>query len=192
MNQVDFTEAAFHQLSAQDIIVKVIGGHYSYAISEVEMALWLTMVRLYGEDALRIFTLDYIRSGNRQEPRPHSFEAFVDPSKGSPVVAFEHLRELVARVGPYESPPIDGAMAAAVRALGGWPQVNSELPIPDDRFAYDAYRKRFEAAFTSARSALLLGKADGSRPLGLHDLSRSAPRLPGDGAGFKRLDRQGG
>lgn len=189
MSRLGFTEADLHKINVHKLLAQV-GGYYRHDMSDFDSMMWARAIDLYGDMPVKRFLVHHIESAGPKEdyfPKIAAFFRFVDPGANNAIAAFEELREQVSRCGPWRSPVFKSqAIVLAVQAMGGWVQVNRELPSPEaDRFGYEAYFKRFEAAYAVACSrAALMDGAKADRLLGLHSLKALERRSSSSPAGL--------
>lgn len=175
MSRLGFTEADLASIDVYTMLSQV-GGYYRYELSEIDSLMWSRAITLYGDMPVKRFLVHHMENADPKHdffPRIAAFFKFIDPGANNAIAAFEELREQVARCGPWCNPVFRShAIVRTVQALGGWVQVNKELPSPEaDRFGYEAFYKRFEAAYSVACSEMALHHgAQSERLLGLHSV----------------------
>jgi hypothetical protein len=175
MSRLGFTESDLKKIDVHTMLAQV-GGYYRHELSDFDSMMWARAIELYGDMPVKRFLVHHIESAGPKDdffPKVGAFFRFIDPSANNALAAFEELREQVSRCGPWRSPVFRSpAIVRAVQSMGGWVQVNKELPSPEaDRFGYEAFYKRFEAAYTVACSEVaLMSGAKSERLLGLHSL----------------------
>lgn len=175
MSRLGFTQRDLQIIDVHELLAQV-GGYYRHELSDFDSMMWARAIELYGDMPVKRFLVHHIESAGPKDdffPRIGAFFRFVDPGRNNAIAAFEELREQVSRCGPWRSPSFSSpAIVRTVQSMGGWVQVNRELPSPEaDRFGYEAYFKRFEAAFTVACSEAALQPGEKpERLLGLHSL----------------------
>jgi hypothetical protein len=160
--------------------------YYKYVVTDFEASMWTKLINEYGDQAVVAFLQEHVRTSTFA-PKIADAQRLLSPVGGNEEAAFLRLTEEVRRRGPYGNPRFDDdpAIAAAVSHLGGWATLNAEMPDPGARFDYEAYQRRFAAAYQMARSQRVVmgavgGPAGSGVPRvhlrGLHALSAPAQR----------------
>jgi hypothetical protein len=160
--------------------------YYKYVVTDFEASIWTRLISEYGDHAVVAFLQEHVRTSTFA-PKISDAQRLLSPVGGNEEAAFLRLTEEVRRRGPYGNPRFeeDPAIAVAVSHLGGWATLNAEMPDPGARFDYEAYQRRFAAAYQLARSQQVVtgsvGGPGGSGvpriPLrGLHALSAPTQR----------------
>lgn len=170
---------------ARKVMVEVFA-YYKYVVTDFEASIWTGLINEHGDQAVVAFLQEHVRTSTFA-PKISDAQRLLSPIGGNEEAAFLRLTEEVRRRGPYGNPRFqdDPAIAAAVSHLGGWARLNAEMPDPGARFDYEAYQRRFAAAYQLARSQqVVLGRAGGAGESGvprihlrgLHALSAPAQR----------------
>ncbi len=98
-------------------------------------------------------------------PTPADATKFLDLGI-NPDVSFSRLERLVRQYGPYRAPPVsDPVLHVSIELLGGWSQVNEDLPDPRSAHDYKRFRERFDACFTEATVKVRIDNELPQRPL---------------------------
>jgi hypothetical protein len=165
--------------------------YYRYVVTDFEASIWNKLISEYGDHAVVAFLQEHVRTSTFA-PKISDAQRLLSPVGGNEEAAFLRLTEEVRRRGPYGNPRFeeDPAIAVAVSHLGGWATLNAEMPDPGARFDYEAYQRRFAAAYQLARSQqMVLGGPNAPRVKlsGLHSLS--GPAASGALALVARQDR---
>ena len=161
-------------MSAREALVETFA-YYKYEVTRFEADLWSRMIDEYGDDAVIAFLQSHLRA-SQFAPKISDAQRLLCPDKADEDAAFVRLTQAVRRSGPYAAPRLeDPALALAVVNLGGWAAVNAQLPTPEARFDYEAFHRRFAAAYRSALSDIALRRAPRVELRGLH--ASSAPEI---------------
>jgi hypothetical protein len=155
--------------------------YYGHIPTQFEAGLWMKLVAQHGEQAVARFLQHHLLS-SPFPPKLADAQRMLSPISGNDEAAFLRLIEEVRVKGPYSCPDFSSepAIASAVEQLGGWAAVNAQLPDPSARFDYEAFQRRFAAAYQMARShQVVQGPGTPRAQLrGLHALSAPSA-LPG-------------
>lgn len=137
---------------ARLVLVEVFA-YFKYEVTDFEAAMWTRLIAEHGDQAVVAFLQEHVRTSTFA-PKIADAQRMLSPIGGNDEAAFLRLIAEVRRTGPYVAPAFedDPAIAAAVTHLGGWSTLNAELPDPSARFDYEAYQRRFAAAYQLARS----------------------------------------
>lgn len=152
--------------------------YYKHAPTDMEADLWMITVREFGAGPVKRALMDHV---GRSEFMPKIGEirtALGAAGTGNSFAAFEQVRLLVERVGPYLSPQFDDpAIGLAILDMGGWVYINETMPCPvNARFDYESMAKRFAVAYEAARARLTRGDAQPVALRGIHYTMREADR----------------
>lgn len=156
--------------SAQKALSEVMA-LYNKEMTDFEIMLWTKIIADHGDAPVIRVLLKHCEK-SVFAPKPADALAVLCPGNENPMVALEELVRVARKTGPYEDPDFkDRALASTVLLLGGWVTVNEQLPDPTDRFAYEAYYKRFDALYKQAQADLMTNGGQAPVLLGLHSLS---------------------
>ena len=123
---------------------------YKCEVTPFEAGVWKRIISRVERNQFLAFLERHMLS-SVYAPKPADAERAFHPSGQNVDVAFEKLRELTQRFGPYQRPEIDDpALVSAIAALGGWQAVNEEMPAKTETYLTKAYRDRFEAVYQFA------------------------------------------
>lgn len=162
--------------NAKRVLAQVMG-YYNREMMDFESALWLQMMSDFGGAAVVNFLIKHVET-SVFAPKAAEARLALAPGAGNALAAYEDLRRLVAEVGPYASPQFeDSAMAGAVMQLGGWAKVGEDFPDHTERFAYEAYFKRFELAYKQSCSDWMRGVGYSKPLIGIHEIENKATQL---------------
>ncbi|MDL5034305.1 hypothetical protein QRD43_20555 [Pelomonas sp. APW6] len=163
--------------SAQRLLTEVFG-YYKHQATPFEATLWNRLIDEFGDPPIERFLSQHVQR-SCFAPRVNDAMAVLNPGAGDSMSAMLTLHQAIARVGPYGVPDFsaDPAIAAAVADLGGWVVVNTQMPEASDRFAWDAFYKRFDVAYRGACGRLAFQSAAVPRLRGLHDVGSSVLAL---------------
>lgn len=152
-------------------------GYYAREMTELEAVGWIKLIGDFGDDAITRFLLTHMES-SPFAPKLNEAIKMLDPGRRDSTSAYEELYRAVKSCGPYIAPEFkDPALAGAVILLGGWAQVNEQMPDSPGSFEDTAYRKRFDAMYSQACSDMVFNRQVASKLRGLHDLSKPAGLL---------------
>ncbi len=161
---------AGNRMSAREALVETFA-YYKYEVTKFEAELWARIIDEYGDDAVLSFLQSHLRS-SQFAPKVADAQRLLCPDKGNEEAAFLKLTQAVRRFGPYSAPRLDDpAIALAIASLGGWAAVNEQMPSPEARFDYEAFQRRFGAAYQIAVSEIAMRRAPRIKLRGLHALS---------------------
>jgi hypothetical protein len=136
------------RLEAIDIMLVEVYGYYRQELRDTEVLMWHRKLAGHSVEVIAAaFDIHTSRSGYC--PRFSDILDVIAPR--SKALLFEDLHHNVVRRGPYRAPVFDlPETREIVERLGGWQTVCEEMPLPSDRNAYDAYRKRVDALYDPA------------------------------------------
>lgn len=177
-------EMAHYEIQLQKAYAAV-GNAFSAAkaeATEAEIALWSEAIRRVGPDAALSFMGFWLSGGGQDKyaraPRVNDMLEFVDPNYVNAVTGLGQLRDLVASVGPYQSPNVLSPMLrAAVLRLGGWAKVCEDMPDPIDEFAWKRFQDRFELSWRYSEALAVQGLLNPPALIGLVDASQALPAV---------------
>lgn len=170
------SSAAPSSITARHALIETFA-YYKYQVTDFEASLWSRLIDEYGDEAVKAFLQAHVCASNFA-PRIADAQKLLSPERGNEEAAFLRLMQEVKRSGPYADPAFaDPALAAAVVHMGGWATVNEQLPDPHARFDFDAYQKRFQAAYQLARAEQMSAPSRAVQLRGLHALGQASQAL---------------
>jgi hypothetical protein len=165
------------RMTARQAMVETFA-YYKYEVTKFEADLWARIIDEYGDEAVLAFLQAHLRT-SQFAPKVSDAQRLLSPEGGNEEAAFLRLAQEVRRCGPYGNPRFeDPAIASAVTSLGGWAVVNEQLPDPMARFDYEAFQRRFSAAYQVARSEQVVSRPQRIELRGLHALSLTPVPIP--------------
>lgn len=153
--------------------------YYNHNCTDFERNVWVGLLKRYGPEELQSFLAHHM-SSSRFRPMIEDAQRFFEPGRDDVQSAMLQLSQAVSKYGPYWNPVFsDPAIAEAVSRMGGWAEINRQMPDPvEDRHAYREFGERFAAAYKMASSDVARGLALSHAPVGLigSDKPTAAPR----------------
>ncbi len=135
-----------------------------YEMTPFEAAAWTKIIDAV-EPSRFIAFLGHHYTTSPYAPTPADATKFLDLAV-NPDVSFSRLERMVKERGPYKAPTeIDPVLHMAIELLGGWAQVNEELPDSRSTHDYKRFRERFDACFTEATVKVRINNEVPARPL---------------------------
>jgi hypothetical protein len=161
------------KMDAREALVETFA-YYKYEVTRFEADLWSRIIDEHGDEAMLAFLQTHLRT-SQFAPKISDAQRLLSPGHASEDAAFLSLNAAVRQCGPYGNPRFDDpAIATAVRQLGGWAAVNEQLPAPTAVHDFEAFKRRFAAAYEVARAQHAIQGKPSHRLLGLHALASSS------------------
>lgn len=140
-------------------VVVQVSAAARHTVTSFEADIWLEQLERYGPRPVRAFLVNWVSTmPGGKPPAVADLRKELDKSFATEETALETVRDLVTRLGGWESPPADRispVIARTIEGLGGWVRVVETMPDPGEpkaRFEWQAFVDRFGAAFRTAQS----------------------------------------
>lgn len=157
-------ERESHTIEHCDQALTEIMAARRYEMTPFEATAWTRIINAV-EPSRFIAFLGHHYTTSPYAPTPADATRFLDLGV-NPDVSFGRLERLVKEYGPYRAPQgVEPVLQTAVELLGGWAQVNEDLPDPKAGFEHKRFRERFDACFTEATVKVRINLELPQRPL---------------------------
>lgn len=153
-----------HTIEQCDQALAEIMAARRYEMTQFEATAWARIINSVDPSRFIAF-LGHHYATSAYAPTPADATKFLDLGV-NPDVSFGRLERLVKQYGPYRAPQaLEPVLQVAIELMGGWAQVNEDLPDPKAAYEHKRFRERFDACFTEATVKVRINHEAPSRPL---------------------------
>lgn len=139
-----------NEQAACDAALAEVMGMYNHSMTAFEGQIWATIIDKVKSSSFQAFLQQHVLT-SKFAPKPSDAAAALALGGADAQQAYALLERHVSKCGPYATPEItDPVLISTVQQLGGWANVNEQMPSFKDTFALKAFKERFESAFRLA------------------------------------------